>query len=1036
MKTRRSLDEVIREILEVATISEDALGVARERWADIEGIREASFENEAKEGEAGGYTDPVLGDMFDGTLRLVDESARIGEQISSFNGGEPRSISARMTLVLDAGLFSDFARIDNTPSYCLRGFNFFSERIVRTASFRSDIEEALDERNYFIALLGELFRMNFRTALTESGTAELSNMPSQFLRSAEDKIKTDYQLERLLQGKKHADHLKIQIEKANDRLDTMNKIFSLSESDRSGRAHEAFNQISNSIAIPSSINNYMLARLNYALRSAAGRIGKIKSVVAQNLREFGAEADAVDFEVVCRQMELNHRPALNKARRSLEDAYRGYLVARGDPPELKHGTIENISALFEIHLVNSILDGLNIDHTARYIHKNVNSFRFLRGFPRGRVSVPSIHPRFALFYARPEILSQQVGGGREPFVPLEHLQIVSTLVSSFNTRIFADKRISSYEYEIFSSKVQGLLDQIQEMHCSLLIGTNEFSEERELRRKQAKAAYGGLLEYFGSIEEKCAQYRDEWLEKKIDTSQRQKITRIEKSVSDCIAVLDRIGRQLEDSLLIAKLSVVDQPGLARTIKMNSKHSRIAILQMDETVEVLNAITQNSGTAGSSRILVSVFVPENSKKPIRVTAIPLHGGYRYLFSLYSKKLARHMHETVSTDSISMMEFCEQAILYCNNALPKSVRSVEDIILLSNKYLVSAFQSASLRNWSLSVALVETAEGYLQDAMESSTGEELSDLAAQLAECWALHQVAFRALSEQTHAKARKRRYLEGAVDIQAKGLQQLAMVADKTYQISTPISAQSIRFFIGRIAVEVEKDLNLFKHQISDDVSLSWEAWASVAGVRLPEIEKQVFLDLQGLSEELPARKKYKKLSQLAESILAQCVEVSQSIEAGEFEEHTDYMWEFVCLRCAQVLDFVRLVEFLRWDVTTSKFSDFHRFSHHKFPELRKMQANLVERDKLRILEVSDQTNGLSDDWGLMAAVKFYYSVCEELASSECVVPDTSSSGAWNKLQHACSCLVQTGLPRYVVNELKDGLKIEIKNRTEASIGGS
>ncbi len=1033
MTKRRGVDEVICEILDFATIDDKALELARSRWIKLKGIRDSSFEVERKQGKRLDYSNRIIGDMFDGTIRLIDECEKLSDQVSLKPDNGSTSPSSRLTFVLDAGLFSDFAQIDSNPSYCLRGFDFLIDKISQAENFNADRDEDMIERNYFIALLGELFRMDFPIAITETGIGEISSLPSQFLRAIADRPKTDYQLERLDQAKRHAEHLSRDIEKANHRINTITKVFRLSEEERAERTHDAFSQISNSIAIPSSINNYVLARLNYALKTTKGNLGRIRSVASLNLRENGSSVDASDFDFVCRQLELNYRPQVNTARRSLEHAYQAYLKIYTGVDELGYGSIENVSALFEIHLLNCIFDKLGIEHSARYIHKNVNVFGFLRGFPRGRVSVPSLHPRFAFFFARPELLSERVRSGSDSFLPSENLHVVTTLVSSFESRIFSDEKISSREYQIFASKVQELLNQIQEMHCSMLIAAKEFEEETEIRRIQAKAAYDGLVEYFEEILNKCDQYRSEWASKKVNKARLKEISAVRTSITKCLNVLDQIGVQLEDSLLLTKVSLADQIQQAKTYKKNSAFSRTSILQMDECIEVLNSITQSNDEISSGRILVSIFRPKLENKPIRVNAIPLHGGYRYLFSLHSKKLARHILEVVGEGSVSIQSFCEQAISFCNENLPKQIVSSENIILLSCKYLVSAFQSANLRNWSLSLTLVETALGYIDDALISAVGQDRSDLTAQKVECMALQQITLRALSEETHSKARKKQFLQKSVSVLENGLRQIAEVKDSTYQVSTPLTAQSIRFYTSRLAVEVEKDLNVFRGIMPEDLALPWATWVAVAGNKLPDIDRAILQELETQSAKRPTRKKYRMLGSVAEQILKQCLDISRRIKDGEIAGHNAYMWEFVCLRTAQVLDFIRLVEFLNWESGRKNFADYRQYTQNTFVDLHEMQGNLVQRDRFRLLDDSDLANGLSDDWGLMAAVKFYYDICKELASDASKLPDVSRSSSWQKLQFACSSLVQTGLPRYMINELKDGIKSEILARSMASV---
>lgn len=1030
---RRDINEVIKEIIDFATIDEQALSLARERWQKLIRIRDASFDplQYANLYEQQDRIRPRKDQLFDGTIRLIDECEKLRDFVaqSDKNDDYPES---RLTFVLDADLFSNFARVDSSPRYCFRGFNFLLDGIKSAANFDPDRDKHLSDRNYFVALLGELFRMDFPIAITDTGIGELSNLPSRFLRAEEDKAKTEYQFERLDQARRHADHLSKNIRSADERINTITKIFRLSERERAERTNDAFNQIVHSIAIPSSINNYILARLNYALRSTKHNLGRVNSIIAMNLRNSDQNDDAVDFESVFRDLNNKYRPAINAARRSMEDAYKIYLKEYWGNDEFGYGHIENVSALFEIHLANCVLDKLEINHTARYVHKNFSLFGFLRGFPRGRVSVPSLHPRFAFFYARPSILSERVKSGNDSFLPSEHLKVVATLVSSFESRIFSDGKITFREYGIFSDTVQALLDQIQEMHCSLLIGAKEFDEEPEIRRIQAKAAYEGLVSYFDTIQEKCEQYRGEWKEKKLDNKRIRDISKVDSSIVNCMSVLDKISGYLEDSLLLTKVSLADQIQEARTYKKNSAYSRTSIMHLEACVHALDKITQNSDDGEYSKMLISVFRPLVGGKAVRVNVIPMMGGYRYLFTLHSRRLSQHIGESLGDGLVLTHAFCREAISFCSNNLPMRVESVEAVLLLSSKYLISAFQSASLRNWNLSLTLVEIAIGYLDDALDNASEVDRNIYIAQKTECIPLEQFALRALSEETHFKVRKKNLLVQAWRKLDSGLEAVTSIDSNFFQIRTPIVPHSLRFLIGRVAIEVEKDLGVSRGYLPKEMELNWLAWLSVDSDILPKLDSTIIDELNKSSGKKATKTKYVRMGQMCKQILQECLKIRSGFNDGEYSGHSVDMWEFVCLRVAQTYDFVALVEFLFWGRSRRNYANYRVYSCHQFNELEVMQLNLAKRDLRQFARPDGGVYGTNNAWGLMAAVKFYFEVCESLSKDQYNVPDVSLGSAWRKLQFACSGLVQTGIPRYVINELKEGVRQEIVARSHYS----
>lgn len=1031
MNETNKADEVIRDILELATIDGPSLLLAQERWKELSEMRSNTFQ-ENHPGQLEEDERTIESDSFDGIIRLIYECEKLNERFSFDIPDEDSAWCAVDTLVLDADLFRNFSEIDSDPRFSYRGFNFFKDKIQNAHNYDSEDPDHQISRSYFLAVLTELFRSNNSIAITRSGISELSNLPNHFLRSREDQPMVDYQRDRLLQAEKHAIQITRDVSRATDRINTMTKLFGLSDEQRTERADDAFSQISNSIAIPSSINNYVLARLNYAMRSTQGRLGRLNSSVAASLREKGNNADADDFEFIFRQINLSYGPKLNSARRSLESAFKLYLkTALGDTfseSELSYGQIENVSALFEIHLVNCILNQLGIPHRALYVHKNVSVFNFLRGFARGRLAVPSLHPRFAFFVLRPELLTKQVRSGDHTFLPIEHLRVVGTVVSSFESRIFADEVISNQEYKIFSKATQNLLDQLESLHCSVLIEADEFEEEKDIRRAQARAAYEGITEYFGEITHKCEQYKEDWSQKNITKDIVSEVARVENAIVECRSVLEKFMNIMEDALLISKVSLLEQRSHDQQIRRNSVFSRSAIMHMDECVEALNQITRNSEKPETRQVLVTVFRPKGRGKPIRTSVIPLNGGYRYLFSLHSAPLARHVLKQIGDGTQTIQNFCDTVLPFCSEHSNVDTVSLEGVLLSSCKYMVSAFQSANLRNWSLALTLVETAVGYLNDGLATNRLAKNTTLLAQRAECYALQQIALRALSEETHVRSRKKLLLERAHKSLERGLIDINSVDSQVMRVSTPLVPQSIRFFTSRVAIEVEKDLSILRGILPKETTLSWERWFIEPKVGLPDLSNLKLAELEKLSQQPPAKEKYVALKAVAVAILEQAISSSQMVTNGTAVGHSVHMWEYVCLRCAQILDFVYLVEFVSWSAEEQNYADYKCYSHNLYPELVAMRDRLAERDR-ELMEVTfDDSCNVSEDWGLMAGLKFYFDICEEFATDKPTPPPQSKRSSWQKLSVSCSRLVQTGLPRYLVNELKDGIKQEFAVR--------
>ena len=64
----------------------------------------------------------------------------------------------------------------------------------------------------------------------------------------------------------------------------------------------------------------------------------------------------------------------------------------------------------------------------------------------------------------------------------------------------------------------------------------------------------------------------------------------------------------------------------------------------------------------------------------------------------------------------------------------------------------------------------------------------------------------------------------------------------------------------------------------------------------------------------------------------------------------------------------------------------------------------------------------------MGAIRFYYEVVKGFEADDHFIPSIASGMPLRNLELACSKLVQTGIPRFVVQQLKKGLQNEVIQR--------
>jgi len=280
--------------------------------------------------------------------------------------------------------------------------------------------------------------------------------------------------------------------------------------------------------------------------------------------------------------------------------------------------------------------------------------------------------------------------------------------------------------------------------------------------------------------------------------------------------------------------------------------------------------------------------------------------------------------------------------------------------------------------------------------------------------------------------KKETHLLRAVDNLALGIEQLSIIEKEVFGIETPILPHSVRFFSGRVSVEIERDIGVFRGNLSADFNLQWDAWIENTSDLFPSVDNKMLEKLKALNGVSDSKEKYDVLASIAEDVFLDALHVCRNVQKEKFPRHTSHMWEYICLRSAQTCDFVELVDFIFHSASARKFADYKNFSHIRFPELIEMQKRFNSYASIGPMKGTREVNGLSRNWGMMAAVKFYYEICKKLAQDPTYLPDTSPASSWQKLQYSCSCLVQTGIPRFVVNELKEKLLLEISDRTKIS----
>lgn len=1017
------LDDVISRI----TLTEDALELSSERWSKLRDMCQKSdfgFPSDTSKKEVKRKKE----DAFLGALRLMDECNSIQSslklemnEMGILSDAAPESIQS-MSVVIDAVAFTEYAEVDRDPEYVLRGFHFLRSKISQFEKMNLDDLDHQLERNYFVALYSELFKLNRTISITESGRTELANAPGNFLRSGDPNSKYEYQLERIRAADQNAALIAEQVDGALIRTSTIAQLLRLGTEDRVKHTREAFLNIVNSVSIPSAYNKYVLARFNFGLKMAKNNLSLAVTGVSRDLREkFGSDVSA-DFDYVLRCLNQERKPELNAARRSLEKAFQTFQSEffGNSSAELSYGAIQNMGSLFEIHMINCVLDKMGIDHEARYFHKNLTVFGFLRGFPRGRVAVPSAHPRFALFYARPEMLNHEIKLDKNStFSPSRALQIASMAVSSFEARLLYDGQISLAEYDSFSNSIQVALEQIQEMHVSLLIEGGNFEEDEESRREQASVARQGLEIYFENSLSKAIELNEG---KGMDpnASLDAEIDRINL----CLASLKKLETQLEMAFLTTRATMIEVVSDKKLYVKNDLYDQTSQSQMDHFLSSLNAVSRQDTQTKNSTIMVSFFGGEHNKGPKRVNCIPLSGHYRYLFTIHNPLLALHAQKSVEPGSnlIAVHSFCDAITQACDTRLKaKMTSSKERFELLAQKQFVSAFQSASLGNWGLAQSLVENALAYVGEIEVKHCGR----IEAFQFELYSFKQYTLRALSEETHSRKLKNSYIRGAISSLSLAGNHLVAAGKNYFAVQTPFVPQSVRLCIARISAELEWDINISRGYLAKGSTLDWSSLPTAEYGLMPNYSEYAEKLFDGNYKDYPISQKYEEMQAICTTLLRQILEVIKSIRQGRYASHSLSMWRYIALRTAQTSDFANLTRFIL-EGKLEGFLEPRFYSHHQFPEL----IDILSEYRLDNSKAGLNGRVLSENKGLMAATEYYFRVCTELKESS-GVPNQSKGSAFSKLESACSGLVQTGIPRYVVNELKEGVRNEILMRAQA-----
>lgn len=351
-------------------------------------------------------------------------------------------------------------------------------------------EEENERTQYAVYLTGSILRVPNLICL-ESGRSEIGEMLAKFL--ARPKSDPDPVSDSHVDGFEKALDEILPVAKTSARL-------GVSPSDISDFILQKFEALIGAGGIPLMQQHLSAARLIQVLRSGALRapfhamqdVVPAKERAALSAAQTAFMRASADAESVRAGKMTFYRAYTSLAREARQSRLSQKLA------NLRPGELFNIDALYELHVLNNILESHGVSYKVQYITASGALFDFVSAFNKDNLNLELIHPRHVFFFQdRPRAQN------------LDKFQAVFGGPNAFGEAVLDDDVIKIEEIEQFETNYVDLLREVRSSNSFATVeGNNERMALAEVMRqfaeKQAPGVRERLLQKLQNIAEHLA----------------------------------------------------------------------------------------------------------------------------------------------------------------------------------------------------------------------------------------------------------------------------------------------------------------------------------------------------------------------------------------------------------------------------------------------------------------------------------------------------------------------------------------------------